>query len=405
MAANLGTLGSANDGLYIYNAKPGQPGPRSPSLQGFDAANNAVAFDGVGGGVVQTPALNLSTNTVTMTTWINAKASQTPGAGIVFCRSSATISGLTIDRVNGGLGLGYTWADDINTYNWSPSELGLPPLPDSQWAFAALAVSQDKATIYMGNPSDPNAFTGVSNPNVSSYAIQDFEGVTMFGADPAPGIDPPRYLNGTLDEVAIFNRSLSAGEVFSQFATGVGGIGPKIFADLRLLLTGDWGPAGFDRRRRGHAAAELQVARNSSEFTTTSVGVLTIASATAGDSGTYDVTISNGSGTVTSAQVTVTVNEAQVPEITELRGFQDRTLYPGGTLSLGVVATGGGLKYEWYKDSVLIASATGPNYLVSSVATGDAGSYTVKVANALGFKTGGPVVITIPSRLPAVTKP
>ena len=50
-AANLGSLGSAAQGRYVYNAAPGQPGPRQPPYAGFEAGNNAVSFDGVGGGV------------------------------------------------------------------------------------------------------------------------------------------------------------------------------------------------------------------------------------------------------------------------------------------------------------------------------------------------------------------
>jgi hypothetical protein len=232
VAANLGTLGSEDDGLYISNAKPGVAGPQPPPLLGFDAANKAVSFDGVGGGVVRVPALNLDTNTVTITTWINATGAQVRATGLVFSRGGGTVAGLNIDAVSAGLGLGYTWNDDPNTYNWSPSQDGgLQPLPDSQWAFAALVVSPDKASVYLGDPANPAGFAGVTN--YIEHAAQSFSDATLFGAD--NGFTPGRFLKGVLDEVAIFNRSLSAGEVFTQFAAGVGASRRGSLPTRRLL--------------------------------------------------------------------------------------------------------------------------------------------------------------------------
>ena len=226
VAANIGTGGAADNGLYFYSATAGVAGPQ-PS--GFDPANKAVSFDGVGGGAVRIPALHLNANTVTITTWIKANGPQTAATGLIFCRAGTTVAGLNIDAIGGGLGLGYTWANDINTYNWSPSiDAGLGALPDSQWAFAALVVSPNHAAIFLGDPANPTGFTGVTNP--IAHAIQNFDGATLFGQDSSAA---NRQLNGALDEVAMFNRSLGAGEVFTEFATAVGGLAPRIFTDLQ----------------------------------------------------------------------------------------------------------------------------------------------------------------------------
>src|SRR5262249_54826406 len=95
VAPNLGTLGTAANGNYVYNSKPGAPSVRPPTYPGFAAGNNAVLFDG-SGGYVSVPALNLSNNAITMTGWINANGSQTAGTGLIFNRSGTTTAGLAI---------------------------------------------------------------------------------------------------------------------------------------------------------------------------------------------------------------------------------------------------------------------------------------------------------------------
>lgn len=63
-------------------------------------------------------------------------------------------------------------------------------------------------------------------------------------------------------------------------------------------------------------------------------------------------------------------------------------------LSLSVVATGGGLSYQWRKDGVAIAGATSATY-AKSAATADAGSYTVVVSNRLGSVTSDAATVSV----------
>ena len=97
----------------------------------------------------------------------------------------------------------------------------------------------------------------------------------------------------------------------------------------------------------------------------TTSNTLVIANSSLTDSGTYDVTITNASGSAQSASVTVSVVVPSQPTIVQLMGYQSRTLYPTGTLSMAVSATGGGLKYQWYKNTSPIASATSSAYTIA----------------------------------------
>lgn len=153
----------------------------------------ALDFDGVDDKVTA-PALNLNSNTVTISGWVKRNGEES-FAGIVFCRGGSTVSGLHISNNE----LRYHW--DSGKWGWSSGLI----LPDGVWAYVALVVEPDKATIYM------NDGTGMQSAvNVSSHAIEAFDAQTALGVDPTGGA---RFFNGAMDDVRIYGRALSAAEV------------------------------------------------------------------------------------------------------------------------------------------------------------------------------------------------
>ncbi len=396
---NLGSLGSAADAKLFVGTTAGIAGPRPTTFPGFEAGNNAVSFNGAGG-VVQIPALNLNTNTVTLTAWIKANGAQASGAGLVVHGSDANASGLTIDPIYGGLGLGYIWNGE--DYGISLTDFSFSPLPDNQWAFAALVIEPFQVSFYTCDANNAANFVSLAITNSPDFSIihanQAFASATSVGA--APGTSPV-YFNGTIDEPAIFKRALSAGEVYTEYAAAVGGLAPRIFADLAgpadPVAVGD--PLVLKIDAGGTPDLTYAWSKNGAPVGTTATGVFTVPSAVHGDAGNYAVTISNGSGSVQSATVTVATVTPSIPTIVELQGYLNRTLYPTGTLSMAVVATGGGLKYQWYRNATPIASATSSAYQIDRIADNTvAGNYSVSVTNSVGSATSGPpAVITIPT--------
>ena len=297
------------------------------------------------------------------------------------------------------MGLGYTWGNDTSTFNWSPSsDSGLPNLPASDWAYVALVVQQNQAAIYLCDSTNAVDWAGVTNFPSNGHASQAFDGATLFGWD--PNTAGPAGFAGNIDEVAMFNRALGEGELYTQYGAAVGGLKPILFGDLQgpagpiaagdpialMVDAGGTPPLTFIWRTNGVLAA------------TTSSNTLVIASSRLSDTASYDVIISNASGTVPSSPVSVTVVVPSLPTIVQLMGYQSRTLYPAGTLSMAVSATGGGLKYQWYKNASPIASATSSAFSIANVTNVNAGSYSVSVTNVVGIATSGPpAVITIPS--------
>jgi hypothetical protein len=82
-----------------------------------------------------------------------------------------------------------------------------------------------------------------------------------------------------------------------------------------------------------------------------------------------------------------------------------QTANVGGSVSLVVVATGAPAPvFQWRKGGANVTNATSATLVLSNVQSGDAGTYTVVVANSAGSVTSGGAVLTVSSVVaPAVT--
>ena len=127
----------------------------------------------------------------------------------------------------------------------------------------------------------------------------------------------------------------------------------------------------------------------------------TIASTVAGDAGNYNVVITNGCGTVTSADAALTVTDA--PVITTQPAAV--TVCSGSQASFTVVATGTGLSYQWRKDGTDINGATSATYTIAAATAANAGSYTVRVTSGTCSVTSNAAVLTITPVTAITTQP
>lgn len=386
-AANLGSLASAANGKYVYNAAPGQAGPRPPPYPGFETANNAVSFDGVGGGYVSVPGLNLNTNTVTITGWINAAGSEPAGGGIILNRSSSTqLGGLTVD-VAGGLNLSYNWNNDPSTFNWASGV----SLANADWTYVALIIRPYEAELYAAFGTNYTSWT--TGTNFTSHQASSFSGPTLLGADYGPTTN--LFFNGLIDEVAIFNRSLSEGEVYSQYSSAIGGVAPQIFSDVAAPVNqpfvGDTLSLVVDVG--GTPSLGYQWRKNTQPIQGANSSTLTIPNLQTTDAGSYDVVVTNLYGKVTSSAAVISIQAPTKPAITQ--GPTGRTLYQGGLLDLTVVATGGQLQYQWVRGGTNIPGATTSAYIVTAVTGAEGGVYTVTVTNSLGSAVAGPATVNV----------
>jgi len=152
---------------------------------------SGLYLDGSSAAVEIANPLNLNSNNVTITAWVKRNGEQSPWAAFVFTRAGGSAAGFGHSET---IELRYHW----NDATWAFSS-GLEP-PDNEWFFAALVIEPTQGIIYLNEQTAVNATT---------HDIEEFGGALFIGQDPQGG----RFMDGTIDEVAIYNRSLTQEEI------------------------------------------------------------------------------------------------------------------------------------------------------------------------------------------------
>ncbi|MDB6112097.1 MAG: Immunoglobulin I-set domain protein [Pedosphaera sp.] len=201
-----------HDGVYGSGAQAGFNGILGPVPPVFTFETNNPAVATAANTVsahVTAPFGSLSTNTVTMTMWLQPTGTFDVFAGLLANRGSG---------VQGGFGytggqLGYTWNNNsADTYNFRSGLI--PPL--NEWSFVALVVEPTQATVYMMNPNGIQSAT-----NVLAHTSDVFGNNWRVGTDDLNNnSDGSRAFTGLIDEVAVFNYAMTPTQVQSLYSAG-----------------------------------------------------------------------------------------------------------------------------------------------------------------------------------------
>jgi hypothetical protein len=147
------------------------------------------------------------------------------------------------------------------------------------------------------------------------------------------------------------------------------------------------GPPTYQWRKDGFAIAGA----TASSFTITSVQLA--------DAGSYYVTATVNSESITSNAATLAVSDSAPQITTQPLGT---TLAVGGNTTLGVSVVGSApLTYQWRRDGIALVGATSATFPVVNAQTYDGGLYTVVVTNALGSVTSAAARLNVVPRVVA----
>jgi hypothetical protein len=114
------------------------------------------------------------------------------------------------------------------------------------------------------------------------------------------------------------------------------------------------------------------------------------------DSGVYSFTVSNELGTAESNPIPVTVNEYIAPPFVTQFMVSPNPALVGSSLALTTAVSGDGpFTFNWYRDSVLLATTDLPLYSIESVTDEDSGEYTVTVSNRVDKDKSSPVSVSV----------
>jgi|GEM_PF-1668812 len=178
-----------NDGT-CNNVALGLPGatPDTGAAAGFNGTNADISI----------PPLNLNSNVLTLTAWVNRTGDQNAWSGLFFNRANSTVAGLHFGTANE---LRYTWNNSASTYNWNSGLI----VPNQQWTFVALIIEPARARIFIAT----NGVLWSATNNVAN-AVQAFDGTSSLGLDDSSS---SRRFCGLLDEVQFYNRVLTPAQL------------------------------------------------------------------------------------------------------------------------------------------------------------------------------------------------
>ena len=187
-------------GPTLYDSVGGFDGTAQGSLlysqtgvPGAAAGNSAVYFSGSSTGV-SFPALNVASNTMTITAMIKCNGIQDYYPGIVSWSSGSTNIVLGFGDSNNRL----TFMRNSSVYSSSTLVV-----PEDQWVFTAVSISPSSTVLYMA-----------TNSTLSSYATSRTDPAdTVFTSAGSIGNSPFGRFDGTIDDVSIYNTALSATQI------------------------------------------------------------------------------------------------------------------------------------------------------------------------------------------------
>jgi hypothetical protein len=218
--------GNDNHGILYDDITPqGDPDPGATSNHSVAGVNDlALEFDG-DDDYVEISALDVNSNTITLTAWVKREFAVNSFvnsfAGIVFSSNAWTPKGVNAPDPNYTAGLQFgadtdTWEANYElSYMWTGyswewhSGLFVPP---DEWTFTALTVAPDVATLYLSD--------GISLQAARNYDTHEplLWNTTFHIADQmqyGPPSESDRFFYGVIDDVRIYNRTLSPEEIAS----------------------------------------------------------------------------------------------------------------------------------------------------------------------------------------------
>jgi photosystem II stability/assembly factor-like uncharacterized protein len=235
-------------------------------------------------------------------------------------------------------------------------------------------------------------------------------------ADPAPVLRlaaqmPLDYCDGVLDGTCNgvpvagdpADAAYAVAQLPAQLETGVQRIAERYLATAPGITTQpqdasriDGEPAGFSVVATGTQPLAYQWRRNGAPIAGATAAAYAFTATLADNGATFSVVVSNAAGAVTSRAALLTVTAPAAPP-TILQQPRSVTVSEGSGATFSVLAAGGApLSYQWRRDGVPVAGATGASYTTPATSLADTGaSFTVSVGNAAGGIASDAAILTV----------
>ena len=353
-------------------------------------ANNTIAITSAAGTNIQTVCINTPITTITYAT---------TGA------TNATFSGLPT-------GLTGTWAANVVTISGTPTTAATSNFTITLTGGCGNITSTGTITVTANNTITlSSAAATTAQTKCINTAITNITYTTVRATGATVSGLPTGVTGIWAGNVVTISGTPSVSGVFNYTVTLTGGCGNvtatgsiTVNALNTVTLTSGAG-TNIQSRCTNNPITNIT-------YTTTGATNVTFAGLPAGVTGTwtagnatisgsatatgtfnYTVTLTGGCGTVTATgTLTISVNT-----VITTQPVASYTVCPGGTITLTAASSGTGNTYQWKKNGVNIAGATGTTYTKASAVAADAGTYTFTVTNGCGTLSSQNSVVSIVS--------
>jgi glucose/arabinose dehydrogenase len=237
----------------------------------------------------------------------------------------------------------------------------------------------------------PSSYTGkYFFADLCSGWIRVLDPANNTAADFASGISSPVDLKVSADG-SLYYLAIGSSSVFKvQYSPAI----PVITTHPANQTATQGQPATFTVSASGTATLNYQWQKNMTNISGANSSSFTIPATAFLDNGAkFRCVVTNGFGTATSNEATLTVNAP--PNINS--GPADQTVTQGQPATFSVSAGGSTpLTYQWQRNTVNISAATSPSYTLPSAALADSGAkFRCVVSNGFGSATSNEATLTV----------
>ena len=289
-----------------FNTTLGVPGPVPPLFAGMDSTNTGGTFDGSTSYIDSNESLMNNQAQFSIVGWFNESVYQGARIGL-FGQNDVAEFGF---HGTNGLGFGQLGIYTIG----GTALLDQTNAPLNAWNFVAGVVSGTNVSLYLFTTNGGGGFQ-VLNSTVAG--VETNYGISAFPFRIGGGgvLDPTgNYFNGSIDEVAVFNRALSVEELSDLYGAAFtgGALPPSISSEPTSLTLYSGKTATFSVGAVGTTPVFQWYTNgvalsDGGNIAGSSAATLTITGVGAANVGSYDVIITNSAGSVTSSVVTLNV--------------------------------------------------------------------------------------------------
>ncbi len=269
---------------------------------------------------------------------------------------------------------------------------GNAQVPLSTWTYVTVVRNGPAISFYINGNLDAS-FSAVADANPFRSGINTIR----IGGQSRGGM--ARVLNGTIDEVRMYNQALTPAQIQSDMSAPIitPAIPPSIATQPISQSVTVGQTATFSVIATGTAPLSYQWQKNGTAISgATSASYTTAAASTSDNAAQFLVLVSNSAGSVTSSAATLIVNAPLVaPLITTQPNSQ--TITAGQTATFLVTASGTApLSYQWQRNGTPISGAASASYTTPATTTTDNGAqFTVAVSNSAGSVISSAATLTV----------